>query len=136
MPYADPKKQAERGAASFRKRYSAKTAKGKAFRKAEKERKAAWQATPEGQAQNRERVRRFRERMKLGKRMPPVVKQGNTQPSRSSRQRATGGKVLDKNAKGAKDGPRPKEGESVQVYGRVQPLHKAKLQDETRWLGL
>jgi|GEM_PF-4196096 len=56
MPYADPEKQKAARAEWFRQEYAEK----KSFRRAEAERKAAWQQTDEGREKNRLAVARWR----------------------------------------------------------------------------
>lgn len=93
MPYADEEMHKACQAVSYKRRYKAPTRKGKAFRRSESERKKEWQATPAGQQSNRERQRRYREKLKLKKRNAASAMKGNTETPRTSRRRDTGSKL-------------------------------------------
>lgn len=63
MPYADPEKQREAKAISYRKQY----AKSRDFREKEAQRKAAWLNTDEGKASNGAANARWRAKQKAKK---------------------------------------------------------------------
>lgn len=63
MPYADPEKQKAARADWYRQEYAEK----KSFRRAEAERKAAWQQTDDGRKKNRLAVARWRAKQKRRK---------------------------------------------------------------------